>query len=67
LIVEHEVEVPELPAGHVPMEVLCFHVEREDIGQQLTQGARYLMDARGSEIGDAERGYIVGRGRGRFH
>ena len=67
LIVEHEVEVPEMPAGHVPVEVLRFHVEREDIGQQLAQRARDLLDTRGSEIGDAESGYIVGRGIGRFH
>ena len=67
LIVEHEVEVPKMLAGHVPVEALRFHVEREDIGQQLAQRARDLLGTRGSEIRDAEGGYIVGRGIGRFH
>src|SRR6266851_8251541 len=38
LIVEHQVIVPEMRARHVPMEVLCFEIQRKHIREQQYQG-----------------------------
>ena len=45
LIIEHEMEVPEMPAIHVPVKVFRFHIERENVCEQLPQGVRDFLGA----------------------
>ena len=37
LLVQQQVVVPEMRSTHVPVEVLRLEVEREDVGEELTQ------------------------------
>ncbi len=38
LIVEHQVVIAKMRTCHVPMEVFCLEVEREDVGEQAREG-----------------------------
>ena len=57
LLIEQEVIIAEVPAAHMPMEVLGFHIERETVGKQAIQRFRDFLDrvfgqiGRGIEIG----------------
>ncbi len=37
LVVQHPVEIAKMPAAHMPMKVLGFDKEREDVGEQMAE------------------------------
>src|SRR5271165_2274242 len=51
LLIQEQVVVAEVLRAHVPMEVLCFHVEREHVGKQISKGTRYLHHRIAVKIG----------------
>lgn len=42
--------ITEVPSGHVPVEVFGLKIERERVGEQLTQGGCDLHNAFAAEI-----------------
>ena len=43
MFVEHEMVVPKMRAAHMPMEVLRFHIEGEDIGENRIHATRDIL------------------------
>src|ERR1700729_2042013 len=50
VLVQQEMIIPEVPSAHVPVEILCFQVQREDVRQQFTECARYLRNSVAAEV-----------------
>jgi hypothetical protein len=50
LLVEQQVIIAEVRTGHVPVEVLCLHVEGKYVGQQRREGLRKVLRGVRSEI-----------------
>ena len=51
VLVQKQVIITKVMPTHVPMEILRFQIEREDIGQEGTQLFRYLHHSVVVEIG----------------
>jgi hypothetical protein len=51
VLVEQEMVIAKISAGHVPMEIFCFHVEGKRVGEQMTEFGRYFRNAIAREIG----------------
>src|ERR1700681_4523206 len=44
LVVEHQMIVPEMGDRHMPMEVLCFQIQRKYVREQHYQRSRNVMN-----------------------
>jgi len=45
MLIEKEMVIAEVRACHMPMEVLRFQIESEEIREQIAQLTRYLFDS----------------------
>jgi hypothetical protein len=64
VIIEQEVVVAEVGAGHVPVEVFGFEIDGEDIGEESVEGSGDVCDGFGSDVGGEGEG--LGAAGGEF-
>lgn len=44
MLIEQEMKIPKMRTAHVPMTILRFQIQREDVGEQCIDSSGYISD-----------------------